>query len=103
MSKGIPYRSDYFEADLWDYAPVGMDPWHDPDDMLRACVRSRADDTVSPGAKPPTLALLPIRRELFDPPRPDIQAELEINSGRPLTTYTLATHGRISHLIRLCF
>lgn len=74
MSKSIPYRSDYFEVDLEDYAPAGTDPWHDPDDMLRACVRARADDVVIPGAKPPTLALLPLQRELFDPPHPDMDA-----------------------------
>jgi hypothetical protein len=58
-------RSDYYDVDLAAYADGG-DPWTDPDTMLRACLRARDDDAVSEHATPPTMALLPLRRDVLE-------------------------------------
>lgn len=54
---------DYYDAPLGEY--VDGDPWSDPDAMLEACLKARADGVVSEDVDPPTLALMPIVRELL--------------------------------------
>ena len=59
-------RSEYYELELSEYVDGDGDPWTDPDTMLRACLRARDDDAVSEHATPPTMALLPLRRDVLD-------------------------------------
>jgi len=64
-----PYAGDtetasgYYEADL--SAHTDADPWSDPDAMLEACLSAREAGAVPSDAQPPTLALLPITRDLL--------------------------------------
>lgn len=55
--------SDYYDVSLDDY--VDGDPWSDPDAMLEACLNAREDGAVAEDAEPPTLALIPIVRDLL--------------------------------------
>jgi len=60
-------RSGYYDADLPTFADdADADPWSDPDAMLRACLRARAAGAVSEFTAPPTLALLPLRRDVLN-------------------------------------
>jgi len=75
-------RSEYYDLELSEY--VGGDgdgdgdgdPWTDPDIMLRACLRARNAGAVSEYASPPTMALLPLRRDVLDQP-----ADRDMSSG----------------------
>jgi hypothetical protein len=65
-------RSEYYEVDLAEFVDDGS-PWTDPDTMLRACLRARAAGGVSEFAAPPTLALLPLQRDVLNlPPNRDM-------------------------------
>ncbi|MFB6201980.1 MAG: hypothetical protein ABEI98_08210, partial [Halorhabdus sp.] len=55
--------SEYLDADLQAYTKTEQSPYADPDVMLAACVRARADGAVPEDAEPPTLALIPIVRD----------------------------------------
>lgn len=55
--------SDYYDVALDDY--VDGDPWSNPDVMLEACLKARAAGDVEEDASPPTLALIPIVRDLL--------------------------------------
>lgn len=55
--------SEYLDADLQAYTETEQSPYADPDVMLAACVRARADGAVPEDAEPPTLALIPIVRD----------------------------------------
>jgi putative DNA primase/helicase len=55
--------SEYYDADLQAYTETEQSPYADPDVMLAACLRARADGAVSEDAEPPTLALIPIVRD----------------------------------------
>ena len=55
--------SDYYNVDLESY--TDGDPWSDPNAMLTACLAARADGVVSEDAEPPTLAIMPILRDLL--------------------------------------
>jgi putative DNA primase/helicase len=63
-------RSPYYEVDLRTFVDDG-DPWCDPDVCLRACLKARAADAVSEYSKPPSLALLPLRRDMLNQPASD--------------------------------
>lgn len=69
-------RSEYYELELSEYVDAGGDPWTDPDTMLRACLRARDDGAVSEHATPPTMALLPLRRDVLDQ-----SADRDMSSG----------------------
>ncbi|WP_158093621.1 hypothetical protein [Halorubrum sp. SD683] len=56
--------SDYYEVDLQEYTSTEQSPYADPDTMLAACIRARADGAVPEDAEPPTLALVPILRDV---------------------------------------
>lgn len=68
---GQTEHSDYYDAPLGDL--VDGDPWSDPDAMLEACLQARARGVVEEEADPPTLALIPVARELLD--------ETEVSGG----------------------
>jgi hypothetical protein len=55
--------SGYYDADLEAYTATEQSPYADPDVMLAACLRARADGAVPEGAEPPTMALIPIVRD----------------------------------------
>lgn len=55
--------SEYFDVDLQAYTDGETSPYADPDVMLAACLRARADEAVPADAEPPTLALIPIVRD----------------------------------------
>lgn len=58
-------RSDYYDADLSAFANGDGDPWTEPEVMLQACLRARDAGAVSEHAAPPTLALLPLQRDVL--------------------------------------
>lgn len=58
-------RSEYYEVDLAAFANGDGDPWTDPDVMLAACLHARDAGAVSHYATPPTLALLPLQRDVL--------------------------------------
>lgn len=60
-------RSAYYDVDLPAFVDdPDADPWSEPDTMLRACLRARHAGAVSEYAGPPTLALLPLRRDVLN-------------------------------------
>lgn len=69
-------RSEYYDLALEEFVDGDGDPWTDPDTMLRACLRAREAGAISEYAGPPTLALLPLRRDVLEQP-PD----REMSSG----------------------
>lgn len=69
-------RSEYYELELSEYVDAGGDPWTDPGTMLRACLCVRDDDAVSEHATPPTMALLPLRRDVLEQ-----SADRDMSSG----------------------
>jgi hypothetical protein len=60
-------RSDYYDVDLGTYVDDG-NPWEEPETMLRACLRARDDGAISEHVTPPTMALLPLQRDVLDQP-----------------------------------
>lgn len=60
-------RSAYYDADLSAFAngDADADPWTEPEVMLRACLRARDAGAVPEHAAPPTLALLPLQRDVL--------------------------------------
>ena len=71
-------RSGYYDVDLAAFVDDETDanPWTDPDTMLRACLRAREAGAISEHVAPPTMALLPLRRDVLQQ-----RADADMNSG----------------------
>jgi putative DNA primase/helicase len=59
-------RSQYYDLPLEEFVDGDGDPWTEPETMLRACLRAREGGAISEHAAPPTLALLPLRRDMLN-------------------------------------
>lgn len=60
-------RSPYYDLDLEEFADDG-NPWMGPETMLRACLRAREAGAIGRFVAPPTMALIPLRRDVFGQP-----------------------------------
>lgn len=59
-------RSEYYDLELSEYLEADEgDPYVEPEAMLRACLRARAAGVVDRETTPPTLALIPLQRDLL--------------------------------------
>ena len=59
-------RSPYYDVDLEEFADG--DPWMNPETMLRACLCAREAGEIGRFVDPPTMALIPLRRDVFGQP-----------------------------------
>lgn len=91
-------RSEYYDLELSEYLEDGEgDPYVEPEAMLRACLRARAAGSVDAEATPPTLALIPLQRDLLG-----IDASRDMDDGtktRLVKTYHDLDEGDLDALL----